>query len=123
MKFRDDVLVNYTDTQIIAAIDWCMNGMEPDLEVKTEKDVTEVPDDNNKGVSIAKQLLIEALGEGMSGEVADYALLPDLKKMVLVAAMNKGADITKNEHTKNAGKFYVACGRIHKRLMEEKTNG
>ncbi len=40
--------------------------------------------------------------------------------MVLVAAMHDGADILKNEHTKNAGKFYMAVGKIKTRLLEEK---
>lgn len=115
--------MDFTDTQIVGAIDWCLNGMKPDLEVETEKDITEVPDEDGSASSIAKQLLLEAIGEGMDGEAAEYALLDDLKKMVLVAAMNKGADITKNEHTKNAGKFYVASGRIHERLLEEQKNG
>lgn len=121
VKFRDDVLMDFTDTQIVGAIDWCLNGLKPDLDV--EDDPTEVPDPDGSASSIAKQLLLEAIGEGMDGDAAEYALLDDLKKMVLVAAMNKGADITKNEHTKNAGKFYVASGRIHERLLEEQNNG
>lgn len=119
VKFRDEVLMDYTDTQILAAIDWCLNGNEPDLDVEVEKDIREVQDDNNKSVSLAKQLLLNAIGEGMDSDVADYALLDDLKRMVLVAAMNKGADIIKNEHTKASGKFYVASGKIHERLMEQ----
>lgn len=37
----------------------------------------------------------------------------------MVAAMNEGADILKNEHTKAAGRFYMAAGRIHERLIKE----
>lgn len=120
VEFRDNVLLGCTDTQIIAAIDWCMNGDEPDLTVPDEKAVYEIPDTDGKTVSIAKQLLLEAIGEGMSEEVAQYALLDDLKRMVLISAMNKGADITKNAHTQAAGKFYMACGRIHNKLLENK---
>lgn len=46
-------------------------------------------------------------------------MLDDLERMVLVAAMNEGADIVKNEHTKAAGRFYMAAGRIHERLVKE----
>ena len=122
VSFRDNVLLDFTDTQILAAIDWCMNGNAPDLELPDE-DVRDVPEDEEgKAISMAKQLLLEAIGEGMSEKVAQYALLDDLKRMVLVAAMKNGADIIKNEHTKAAGNFYVACGRIHERLKKEKMN-
>lgn len=123
VKFRDEVLLKCTDTQILAAIDWCMNGNEPDLSIPEEKAAYEVPDEHYSSASIAKQLLLEALGEGMSEEVAQYALLDDLKRMVLISAMNKGADITKNAHTQAAGRFYVASGKIHKRLVESKAAG
>lgn len=123
VKFRDEVLVDFTDTQIVAAIDWCLNGIKPDLEVKELKQVMDVPDEDGQASSIAKQLLLEAISDGMSDKVQDYALLDDLKNMIVVAAMYKGVDVLKNEHTKNAGRFYVACGKIHTRLLEEKENG
>ncbi len=39
----------------------------------------------------------------------------------MVAAMNEpnSANIMKNEHTKAAGRFYMAAGRIHERLVKE----
>lgn len=56
----------------------------------------------------------------MDADVAKYAMLEDLDRMVMVAAMKEGKDMLKSEHTKNAGKFYVASGRIHERLLKER---
>lgn len=131
VKFRDEVLVKFTDRQILAAIDYVMNGMKPDLDLpedaddekkKEVKEMHEIYDVPTEDHSLAKQLLLQALSMKMSPEVAKYALLEDLDRMVLVAAMNElnGANIMKNEHTKASGRFYIASGRIHKRLVEEK---
>ena len=122
VKFRDEVLMDCTDTQIVSALSWCISGNELDDEDDGE-DVTEPPDDNGRNESVAKQILLEAYCDGMNDNVADYALLGDLRKMVLVAAMAKGRDIVKNEHTQKAGKFYVECGKIHERLLKDKKEG
>lgn len=68
-------------------------------------------------------MFLQAITEGMDADVAKYTLLEDLDRMVMVAAMNDGKDMLKSEHTKNAGKFYAASGRIHERLMREKEDG
>lgn len=33
LKFRDDVLMKCTDSQILAAIDYVLNGIKPDLDI------------------------------------------------------------------------------------------
>lgn len=53
--------------------------------------------------------------------MANYALLDDLERMIVTAMMSAGIDIQKNAHTKWAARFYVAAGKIHKRLLDEKT--
>lgn len=128
-KFRDEVIMPCTSTQILAAIDYVLIGNKPDLELpedatdeqKEEVDnlakVYKVPVEDQ---SMAKQLLMQAFASQIPAEAAGYALLDDLERMVLVAAMHNGADILKNEHTQAAGKFYVAAGRIHERLVKEK---
>ena len=129
LKFRDDVILPCTSTQILAAIDYVLIGNKPDLELpedaseeaKEEADklaqVYKVPVEDQ---SMAKQLLLQALASNIPAEVANYAMLDDLERMVLVAAMHEGADVMKNEHTQAAGRFYVASGRIHERLVKEK---
>ena len=120
VKFRDEVLMDCTDSQVIAALGWCLNGNKVEVE-DDDADVTEPPDPDGRNVSVAKQILLQAIGSGMDNAVADYALLDDLRKMVLVASIHKGVDVVKNEHTQNAGRFYVECGKIHERLLKEKT--
>jgi len=128
VKFRDEVLLKYTDTQIVAAIDYALNGNKPDLELPPGADeaekaeaesLAEVYDVPTEDHSIAKQILLQALAAKIPAEAAEYALLEDLERMVMVAAMHDGADILKNEHTKAAGRFYMAAGRIHERLAGE----
>lgn len=57
VKFRDETLMKFTDRQIIAAADWCLNGLKPDYgdmdeETKKETDeVFELPPDSH---SVAK---------------------------------------------------------------------
>ena len=128
IKFRDEVLMKCTDTQILAAVDYVLNGRKPDLDIpedasdEQKKEIESVAETYNiptEDHSVAKQLLLQALASKIPAEVADYALLDDLERMVMVAAMHDGADILKNEHTKAAGRFYMAAGRIHERLVKE----
>lgn len=125
-KFRNDVLFKCTDTQILAAIDWCLNGDKcdtDDLDEKDKKEIDEVYEIPDHEESLAKHLLLTAMSEGMSSDVAKYALIDELENMILCASIEHGAkDIVKNEHTQAAGKFYVAAGRIHERLLKEKKN-
>ena len=128
IEFRDDVLIKYTDTQILAAIDYVLNGTKPNLELPPDpteekkeevKKLSEIYDIPTEDHSIAKQLLLQALAAKIPAQVADYALLDDLERMIMVAAMHDGTDVLKNEHTKASGRFYMAAGRIHERLVEE----
>jgi len=112
----------------LAAIDYVLNGRKPDLDIpegaeeeqkKEAQSLAEVYDVPAEDHSVAKQLLLQALSSKIPAEAANYALLEDLERMVLVAAMNDGIDVLKNEHTKAAGRFYMAAGRIHERLVNE----
>lgn len=124
INFRDNVLIKFTDYQIICAIDWIMNGMKPDLSLvenpEEKKSLQEVFDIPSESCSYAKQILMQACLEKISPDVAKFALLEDLEKMILISAMNNSEGITKNEHVKAAGRFYVAAGKINTRLHKEK---
>lgn len=131
VKFRDEVLMKFTDTQILAAIEYVMNGIKPDLKIpddasdeekKGVEDIEKVFEVPTEDHSIAKQLLLQALAAKIPAECAKYALLEDLEHMIMVAAMHDGANVIKNEHTQAAAKFYMASGRIHERLTKEKEN-
>lgn len=130
--FRDEVLLKFTDTQIMAAVEYALNGVKPDLELpdgatdaekKEAEELERIYEPPCADHSVAKQLILQALAAKIPAEAAEYALLEDLERMVLVAAMNAGADVLKNEHTRNAGRFYMAAGRIKARLTEEKEKG
>lgn len=124
VEFRDKVLLKCTETQILAALDYVLNGDKvqyDELDEESKKKLDEVYDVPTEDQSLAKQLLLAALTYKIPAEVADYALLDDLQNMLLVAAMQNGADNTvKNEHTKFAGQFYMMAGKIHERLVKEK---
>ena len=97
------MLISYTDTQMLAAIDYALNGRDPttneDFTIEQKeafREVYEVPDEV---MSNAKQLLCEALLQGIDAEVKNEVTIPQLERMVIVAALNKGVDILKNEHT------------------------
>jgi hypothetical protein len=123
--------MKFTDTQIISAVEYVLNGVKADLtlpedanateeELKRKQELEEVYEIPTQDQSMAKQILLQALSQKMPAEVAKYALLDDLERMVMVAAMHDNSNILKNEHTKAASKFYIAAGRIHERLVAEK---
>lgn len=126
-KFRDNVLLKCTETQILAAITWVLNGFNtdysdlPEKEKKAVEETFKLPEQH----SVAKQLLLQAISSGINKEDAEACLYEDLEKMVMAAALEKGVDILKNENMKYAGRLYQAAGKIYKRLTEErqKENG
>lgn len=120
-KFALDILIGYTQTQILMAISYCLTGTEDKEEYTQEqkealKEVSEIPETVK---SSAQQLLAEALYKHLPKEVENFTL-DHLEKMIICAAINEGKDVLKNEHIKAAGKFYVEAGRIHERLKGEK---
>ena len=120
--FRDRVLIKFTDTQIVSVVDWCLNGSKPDYDSMDDgkkREVDEVFDVPAETHSVAKQILLEALGAGIPAEAARYAMLEDLEKMVVVATMSSGSDVIKNQHTKAAAKFYMLAGKIKIRMLAE----
>ena len=89
-KFRDDVLLKCTETQILAAIDYVLNGDKiqyDQLEEDDKKQLDEVYNVPTEDQSIAKQLLLTALAYKIPAETADYAMLGDLENMLLLAAI------------------------------------
>lgn len=130
IKFRDNVLIKFTETQILSALEWCLNGIKPDLNVpEKNKDepediskIFDVPENDLDNTSIAKQLMMQAYSSKIEFN-ENYTLLEDLERMILIAAMTEGADIIKNKHLEWSAKFYIASGHIHERLMREKENG
>ena len=79
-----------------------MNGDKIDtseFDEDEKKQIDEVYNVPCHDESLAKQLLMSAMLYGIPSEVKDYALLDELKNMVLAAAIHNGSSNTvKNEH-------------------------
>ena len=126
-KFRDEILLKYTETQVMKCIEYVLKGDDPtvgedcdepdDAERETD-DPSELP---SEMVSVAKQALMQALSYGIDPAVQDYVTLPHLERITALAALHSGVDVLKGEHAQAVGAFYRAAGRIHERLVGERT--
>ena len=113
----DDELPKMNDVKnIIGAVKKFAEDFTPE-ELQAREEVTTPPDEV---MSSAKQLLNEALSQGISGDVKYELTMPQLEKMIICAALSKGADVLKGEHAQNAAKFYAYAGATHKKLTDEK---
>lgn len=123
-RFAEEVLVHYTTTQILMAIDYALNGNDQTRdanytdEEKTALAKVSVPPD--EVMSEARQLIAEAMAQGISADAKDFVTVPQLEKMIVCAAMHSGVDIVKDIKNNALGAFYVAAGKMHTRLTEEK---
>lgn len=126
-KFYDENLIQFSDTQILAAIEYALKGNLP----TTDEDWYKTDDEAKKTLeqiydlpcelkSMAKQLLSEAMSYGIDEKVKYDVTLDELERMITVAAIHSGVDVIKNEHAQNTAKFYSASGTIHNRLLNEK---
>lgn len=120
VKFRDEVLIHFTERQIMTAVDIALRGESPDLDPADAKAATEIPSETR---SVYRQLFDQAMGYGISEGVKWEATPDELERMMILAALRDGADVLKGEHAQNAGRFYAEAGRIHERLKGEVKDG
>lgn len=124
-KFRDEVLIRFTPSEIEAAVDYALRGNDPEYGEEAEptveeKKVREIPD---CALSAARALLTHSATFGIQEAVAKGVTCRQLEKMIAVAAMVKGADVAKGEHGKATADFYRTADAIHDRLVKEKNHG
>lgn len=126
-RFYDDVLMPFSETQILAALEYALKGNLPTVDedwYKTEEEASKTLEQiynlPSELKSVAKQLLAEAMTYGIDEKAKYDVTVDELERMIAVAAMHSGIDVIKNEHAQNTAKFYAASGSIHKRLVEEK---
>ena len=133
--FRDEILLKFTETQIMTCIEYVLKGDDPtageDYTEQEEHDDQNGQDDQNNPndptelppemASVAKQALLHALSYGIDPAVQDYVTLPHLERITVLAALHSGVDVLKGEHAQAVGAFYRAAGRIHERLLRERT--
>lgn len=99
--FRDEVLSNYTETQIVTCIEYALRGDEREdpegtgTNLNSDKDVSELPDCAR---SVTRQVLEEALSYGIDAKAKEEVTLPQLERIVMLAALHSGTDVLKGEH-------------------------
>ena len=120
-RFARDVLVHFTTTQVLMAIDYALNGADPsrceeytDEEKAASEEVRTPP---GEMLSEARQLAAEAMSQGVSAGAKDFVTVPALEKMIVCAAMSRGADVLKDMKNNALGAFYAAAGKIRTRLL------
>lgn len=117
-EFRDHVLIFYSPSQILTAIDIALNdAAAPTTEpLATEhKEAAEVP---REWLSLARQTMALALANGLYGVDLKEVTVPALEAMVARALMSQGKDVVKELKSQAFGDYLVAVGRIHERLVE-----
>ena len=124
LKFSEEHLFDLTETQIYSAIDYVINGNDPNADEEfianeNEKkfDCYTVPDTVQ---SAAQQIALQAMQCGIDIKAIDFTTVPVLERMITVAVMQKGADWIKNERAQNAAKFMIEANKIEKRLKADK---
>lgn len=122
-KFAADRLSDFTYRQILCAVDYALNGYSEDAlegeygDVKERRDAVELP---QACVSMARMILNKALGYGLDHDGCARLTLPQLDRVVAIAAMNRGVDVMKDENMELTGRFYTVAGRIYARLKKTK---
>ena len=121
---QESIVNNFTETQIIAAVQYALRGNNPNDEVfeyeDTKSEAESVYDIPSELKSQAKQILAEAVSYGIGSDVQWQFTCPQLERMVTVAAMRSGLEVLKSEHAQRTGAFYAAAGKIKTRLKAEK---
>ena len=127
---QESIVNNFTETQIIAAVQYALRGNNPNDEVFEYEDKKDTKDTKSDAESVydipselksqAKQILAEAVSYGIGSDVQWQFTCPQLERMVTVAAMRSGLEVLKSEHAQRTGAFYAAAGKIKTRLKAEK---
>ena len=124
---QESIVNNFTETQIIAAVQYALRGNNPNDEVFEYEDTKDMKSEAESVYDIpselksqAKQILAEAVSYGIGSDVQWQFTCPQLERMVTVAAMRSGLEVLKSEHAQRTGAFYAAAGKIKTRLKAEK---
>ena len=95
-KFRDEVLSCFTETQILRCLEYALRGDEGDDDGHgMENESKDIPEGL---MSVSRQLMVEALSYGIDDDVKYDVTLPQLERIVTLAALHSGLDVLKGEH-------------------------
>lgn len=128
-SFADTDLAPFTETQILAAVMFALDGNAPDEDEAAEPTVAqkearrkcrEIPQAMR---SAARRAFAEACAVGVS--CAERFTVPALDAIITAAVAAKGSDAFKGEHAKATADFYRTADAIYNRLISErmKDNG
>lgn len=126
VRFRDEVLSMFTETEIFAAVDYALRGGSseddeyPELSEKDREKLNGGGDTPLALRSRARALLASAAGVGIDYRLALEATERHLETMIVRALCLKGAEAAKSIHMDNCGEFYRTVDRMRERLVNEK---
>ena len=123
-KFAQEQLLGYTQTELVAAITYCLTGathtaLEHPAPTKREKELIEERKKLNEEYleSIAHHLICEAGILGIDRETAMRTTLPSLNRMIMEALVMRGAKKFKNDTA--VADFYRTADEIMERLKHD----
>lgn len=127
VKFKDDELLKFTETEIVAAIDIALVGYSPssnehgeptDAQIAAARKAAEVP---QSARSAARAVLADAIRNGVSAESALRETSDAVERMVSLVLLSKhGEEYAKSERLQNVGVFNLTADKIAERLEAEK---
>lgn len=126
-QFKETELLQFTETEIVAAINIALVGSSPsaqevgdptDAEVAAAKKAAETP---HAARSAARSVLASAVRNGISAESALRETRDAVERMVSLALLSKYGDgYAKSEKLQAVGVFNLTADRIAERLRDEK---
>lgn len=121
-KFRDEVLVFFSPSQVVAAIDVAIcgpNDVDPPRTERERNELERAATVPQTAMSRARNLIVASGVAGLTPELVRDFTLPAVEAMVaraLLAKYGKSGGL----QTRLVGDYYVVAGRIHARLVAEK---
>ena len=125
-EFRKENLLDFSATQISAAVDYALTGGDPEdgespepteAELAAAREARELPAHIRSG---AAALLAYAVGFGLDAEAVKDFTCPKLERLIAVASMLKGAAVKDGEHSRACAEYYRTADAIYERLKHER---
>lgn len=122
-RFVKDVLSGFTETQILAMVDYVMTGNDVNTlsgsysDDSKPKSPSDIPD---KCRSYTRLLLNNAIVQGVDAASCDDVTIEQLERILFLAALHDGTDSLKDKNCELTGRFYQVSGKIYTRLKKEK---
>jgi hypothetical protein len=121
-QFALEVLGDFAESQIIAALDYLLTGANPheltnDYSDPRPSDPLALPANCR---SYAKQLLEYAVAKKIDAASCGETTLASLERMVAVAAMEKNVDFLKDRAAENTARFYQVAGKCRAKMLADR---